>query len=202
MNITKTVAASLFASAAAVAMPALAEPPSYTYVEAGGFRLNLDDLDIDPTGYYLAGSARLGESLFVRGFYADGDDDWRFMGNKVNVDVTDLRVGLGFIQEIDNQSSWYVIAEYLEPEVEVDTAFGSANADENGGAISAGIRNNLTRQFELFGELGYFDVDDSDGFIGHVGALYNFVPNFGITAKAEVDEDKNSGLYAGIRYSF
>lgn len=185
----------------ALSLPTIAsaEQPSYSYLEAGYSRLNLDDIDIDPDGYYVKGSFELSESFFVRAMYWDLEDDFdTFLGN-VDVDVTQTQVGIGYKRPAGDNTSFYVAADYLEAEVDIEQ-FGDADAD--GYQISAGLRSNLTSSFELYSEIGYADVDDTDGFIGLLGGVFHIANGFGISLEGSIDDDSNSMISTGIRYSF
>jgi opacity protein-like surface antigen len=184
-----------FALATALSAAALAEQPNYTYVEVGAFRMNLDGIPHNPTGYYIDGSAALGDSgVYLRGGYFDGDDS----AYGVDVDVSGLNLGLGYQAALNDNSSWHVYADWVQPEVEVN----SVSVDEDGYSLGAGVRSFVAENLELGVDIGYTDVDEEDGFGGSASATYYFADQFGVTLSGELDEDSNSAIALGLRVTF
>ena len=174
---------------------ASADQPSFSYVEAGYTRVNLDDIDVDPDGYYIEGSIALGESGFLRASYSDLEDD--ILG--LDVETEALSVGIGYRQELGSNSSWYVVADYLEGEVDVE---GIGDADADGYQLATGVRGFVADSVEMGVEIGYADVDDADGFLGTINLLYHFSESLALKAEAGLDEEDNSEVSLGLRFNF
>ncbi|MGV6806938.1 MAG: outer membrane beta-barrel protein, partial [bacterium] len=187
------VCAFTFSSITSVA--ALADQPSYSYVEAGYHKINIDGFDSNPDGYYLKGSVALSESGFLRGEFANAEDDLE----GVDYEVDALMIGIGYQQPMGENSSIYAVADYLEAEADAD---GFESVDENGFQVAGGVRGFVADNFELGAEIGYADVEEADGFVGTISAVFHIASGFGISAAASIDEEDDSRVQIGVRYTF
>jgi len=194
MDMRKLALACVFATAS---FGALAGQPSYTYVEGGYLRMDPDDISLDPTGYYLDGSIAIADNLFLSGGYSDVDDSKA--GLKVEIERVDL--GIGYKQGLGANSSFHVVASYLEGEVKARGYGSRFKDDDDGFALTAGVRSNVLDNLELNADVSYVDVDD-DGLDFGVGAVWYFVPNVGLSLSASIDDDSNRTFGAGVRLSF
>ncbi|MFA5633077.1 MAG: outer membrane beta-barrel protein [Porticoccaceae bacterium] len=194
MDMRKLTLACVFATAS---LGVLADQPSYTYVEGGYLRVDPDDISLDPTGYYLDGSLAIADNWFVRGGYSDVDDSTG--GVKVEMESVDL--GIGYKQGLGANSSFHLVASYLEGEVKARGYGGRIKDDADGFALTAGLRSYVVDNLELNADVSYVDVDD-DGLDFGVGAVWYFVPNVGLSLTATIDDDSNRSFGAGVRLSF
>lgn len=194
MNIKQLLLPSIL-TVAMIPMVALAEQPSYNFVEGGYQRVNLDDIDVDPDGIYLKGNFALGENVFLRGGYVTLSDN--ILG--FDVDVRELQLGLGYRMPIGANSSWYVAADYLSAELEIES-FGDVDAD--GFQLVTGARGFVSDKVELYGELGYVDVENEDGIGASVGGIYHLTSQFGATLEVGLDDDSNTSISIGGRWTF
>lgn len=178
----------------ALAAPAFADEPNFTYAEAGYVRLNLDESEANPDGFTLKGSLAISESGFIRANYTDASDE--VMG--VDLDADAYSVGLGYQQPVAVGSAWYIAVDYVEADAEV----AGISVDENGYSLGWGARSFVAACFEMTLELNYVDIEEQEGFAGTVGAIYHFNDRIGVTVDAGIDEEENSSAGVGVRFNF
>ena len=184
---------------AAASFTATAGERSYSYVEAGWNRANLDidnNNDADFDGYTVRGSYGF-EQFHVFGAYSSVNND-----DLIDIDLNETQLGFGIHHAIDEKA--YVIGEisYLRQEVDA-SAFGvSAKEHANAYRISAGVRGELGQHIEATVKANYTDGSDvGSEFTPSAGVLVKFNPNWGLFLDAEAGEGITR--YAvGVRASF
>ena len=164
--------------------PALADGPSYNFIDIGYQEAELDgDLagfSVDGDGYGIRGSFEVGENWFVAVGYSS-------LGFDFGVDLDQIAVGGGYYFGMSERTDFFASLSYLSAEV---SAGGFGSVDEDGYGVSVGIRSMLTDNFELNGSIGYSDLGDgADGTAFNAGALYSFTPTFAIGFDIGIDED-------------
>ena len=177
-----------------LAVPAMAEQPSFNYIQAGYQEVNLDaggGFDVDGDGFGLGGSVEFADSFF--GFVSYSD-----IGFDFSVDLTQIQVGLGWQMPLGENTSFFATAAYVEAEVSA-TGFGSE--DESGYGLGIGIRSNVSELIELFAGINHVDFGDGDstGFGG--GIFFNITEAFALGLSASTDDDVTS-WGANVRYYF
>ena len=188
---------------AALPMAAFAAEPSYTYVEAGWARLNVDVDDVgdaDFDGFQVRGSVEAGKDFHFFGSYGSTNND----DAGVDVDFDELQVGVGYHYPLGNGST-DLIAEvgYLRQEIDAD---GIGDADADGARVSVGFRSAFNDRFEGYIK-GSYNGGDFDGhFSGLVGAQVKFNQTWGLVGEIEAGE-MGDGVDAtkylvGVRASF
>ena len=177
-----------------LALPAMAEAPSYSFVQVGYQEVDLDiggGSDVDGDGWGLGGSVEFGDNFFGYISYSD-------IGFDFSVDLTQLGVGLGWFTEVAENTSVFARVGYLEAEVD---APGFNSVDESGYSVGVGIRSNVTPLIELYGEVAYSDLGsgaDTTAFGG--GILFNVNEMFAVGLAASTDDDVTSYGVVGRFY--
>lgn len=178
-----------------LAVPAMAEGPSYNFVQAGYQSVDLDvggGFDVDGDGWGVGGSVEFGESFFGFAAYSD-------IGFDFSVDLSQLQVGVGWHTGISDSTDFVARAGYVEAEVD---APGFGSFDDSGYLVAIGVRSNITPLIELFGEVAYVDFGDDDNTSVGGGVYFNLTETFAIGVGASTDDDAtaygaNLRLYFG-----
>lgn len=170
---------------------------SYSYVEGGYARVNVDaggfgDFDFD--GVQLRGSAAVADNVYLFGGYGSvTNDDYG-----VDFDFTELQLGVGYRHELSIRADFIAEVGYLRQELEAQ----GDSIDAAGGRVSVGFRGALSDNFEGLVKASYTDGGDFDGdFSVTAGALVKFNPTWGLVGEIEAGEDVTKYLL-GVRASF
>lgn len=184
-----TITAMLVTSAAA-----LAETPSYNYIEGSYQFVDLDidfGSNVDGDGFGVGGSYELAENWHIFAGYS-------MIGFDFGIDLNELSVGAGYHADISDTTSFYANLAYVSAEIDVDTL---GSVDENGYGLMVGLRGMVTDRLELDGNLSYVDLGDgADGTALGVSALYAFGDSFSAGITAGFDEDATSYGLVGRVY--
>jgi hypothetical protein len=120
--------------------------------EGGGF-------DDSGTGFGVRGWMSLNGPFFVHLEYQSTDLD------KLNGTIDELRMGGGFVGQLNPGAMWLVKAEYIDT---------GSDADQSGFGVHGGVMFSASDAVGLFGTLGYITTDDTDGLEYDIGAKFNF----------------------------
>jgi opacity protein-like surface antigen len=176
----------------ALPLVATADGFDYSFIEGGYFSSELDDSDVDGDGFGIKGSFALTDTLH---FFADYTTrDFK------RVDMSQYDLGLGAHWGLQQNLDFVGELGYVKAEVEVDTPFGSFEADEDGFGVGAGLRFRAGRKVELDGMIKYVNLDDSDTSLS-LGGRYYFSPGFALVGGFLVDDDINE-WNLGARFEF
>lgn len=200
---------------AAAPFAASADGHSYTYLEGGYAQLNqelpqpegirIDD--IEAGGFYIAGSAALGDSFHVFGAYRDGDDDVGVsvpdLGQlgEAGIDMSQYQIGVGFHTGLSDRTDFVTELSMLGTEIDVKND-GAGSQDGDDARVSVGVRHLIGNPVEVWVKGNYTDGDVYDG-AGSVsaGVQYRLTDVWGLTAEGEAGADFS--LFAvGVRASF
>lgn len=199
---------------AAAPFAAFADSHSYTYIEGGFAQLNqelpsveeFEVDDIEAAGFYLSGSAALGESFHVFGAYRAGDDDVGVSLGGVEIgsagiDMTQFQVGLGFHTSLNARTDFLSEVSMLSTEVDVEDD-NQASQDGDDVRVSVGVRHLIADPVEVWIKGHYTDGDVYDG-AGSVGAglQYRLTPVWGLVGELELGSEF-SQYAVGVRASF
>lgn len=157
-----------------LAVPAMAESPSYNFIQVGYQSVEIDlggGFDVDGDGYGLGGAFEIGDQMF--GFASYGKTDFDF-----DVDLTQVQAGLGYRTGVSDNTDFFATAAYIEAEV---SAPGFGSADDSGYGVGIGIRSNVT-------DLG----DGADGTAFGGGIWFNLADSFALGLGASTDDDVTS----------
>jgi len=174
---------------------AAADDISYSYVDAGWAQTDLDDVNEDGDGFLLRGSVGFAEHWFASVGYRQISFD--IGGNDIDIDFVD--VGLGGHLPLSNIVDGVARLSYVD--ASADGPFGTS-FDDNGYAVSVGVRARPGAQFELDAFLDYTDLDESgDDTAARLGARYYFTPAWAVGAEVSFSDDQTDiGLYG--RFTF
>lgn len=177
----------------ALAAPALAEGPSYNYVEGAYQRVDIDlgPADVDGDGFRIGGSFEIGEMWQVVANYGMADLDF-------DVDFDQLSLGGGFHAPVTDNVDF--VANFVY--VRVEASAGGFDADDDGLGMSIGLRGFAADRLELAGFIDYVDLDDSGDDTSIRGqAWYSFTREFALGFDLSSGDDVTTyGI--GARYYF
>ena len=198
---------------AAASFAATAGELSYSYVEGGYLRTDINNLG-DGDGFAVNGSVALNESFHLFGGYSMQDASEQ----GVDVDLDALRIGAGWNHAMGDRVDFVARAAYEHSEVDAGIAgFGSIDGESDGYSIEAGFRGMTSMDGTVEGWLlgGFADLNDADveginlqldededdQFYARVGGQVKFNPTWGIVAEGMFAEDSHQ-LFLGVRASF
>lgn len=185
----------LAALAIALALPfgAQAADLSYSYIEGGWQKFNIDS-GIDSDGWVANGSAALGEHFHIYGGYGQNELD------NINLDADVWRLGVGWNTGISDNSDLVVRANYVE--ASTDNVPGLGDVSSDGYEAEVGVRSAFGDRFETYAALGHIDIESGSGdFYGKLGGQYKFTPTFGIVGQVTI-ADGGDEYFVGPRLSF
>ena len=197
---------------AAAPFAATAGELSYTFVEGGYARTDIDDLG-DGDGFAVNGSLALNDMFHVFGGYAMQQQE----ESGVEVDLDQFRLGLGYRYPTSDRTDIVVRAAYERAEFGASLDDVSADASAGGYSLEGGGRSMITENFEISVMGGYadagdaevegfsVDLDEGEGedeeFYGRVGAQLKFNPTWGLVGEGRFSENAQQ-LFVGVRASF
>lgn len=196
---------------AAAPFAASAGEPSYTYVEGGYAKLHIDEDDLDSPeadGGFVRGSVALGDSFHLIGGISRVGEDYRFLGERIDVDVTQYELGVGYHLAMGERVSFTADLAYLRYDLDTDVqGYGEFDEQATGGRLGVGIRGQFNDQFEGWVKANYYDGGDfeDETVTGVVGAQFKFNPTWGLMAEiehGEVAEVESTKYLVGVRASF
>lgn len=192
MNILKKVLgygaiASLMLAPAAV----FAASPQYNYVEASYVNSDIDGVD-DGDGFGIAGSAEVGQNIFIFGEYST-------VGFSGGVDFDLIKAGIGYKSAISGTTDVNLSVFFANAEIDAGI-FGSL--DENGYGLDASLRSMVSDEFELNGGITYIDFggafDDETSI--HFGGVYSFNTSFAVVGDIDFGDDITTFSIGGRFY--
>lgn len=159
---------------------ALAERPSYNYIQGSYQQWDLDagGIDADGDGFAVAGSVAFGDNWHAFADYASAELD-----SFLDVDLT--TVGGGFHVDLSNRTDVYAELGLAKADVQF---FG----DDTGLVYRVGVRSMLNPNLELTASLGEMDFDDVDfGTEFAAGLWYTVSGNLAVGGEARFADDIN-----------
>lgn len=169
----------------AFAAPTVAGELSYTYIQGGYQRVELDDIsgiEVDGDGYAIGGSIEVGENFHLFADYAATDFDF-------GVDFDQYSLGVGYHASITNNLDAVFEVSYVRAEAEVI----GFSVDDDGYGASIGVRSMLGERFELGGSVNYVDLGSGSDDTSLDGtARYYLTPAFAVGISAGVADDETT----------
>jgi hypothetical protein len=173
--------------------PALAEEAiSYSYLEGGYVRSELDDLDVDGNGFGVRGS--YGFTKNFHGFASFLDQDFDF---DINAQQFEIGAGVNFSlsPKLDIVGTLGYVGVNLD-------APGLPDLDDSGVGAGAELRGRVNEALELHGGLSYVNLNDSgDDTSGNIGARIYVTKLFALGADASFNSDGTTWML-GARVDF
>lgn len=178
------------------ATPALAEQPSFSYVDFG-YR---DQEDF--SGFDMHSSFSVAEHIYLTASHAylkDSEDST--FDRDADLDVTLLDLGIGFKAAVGNSTSLYLEADAVRFNAKYTDDWGSDSSHENGHRLTFGARSMLNDSFELYGDISHFNLTQSSTEItvGLKGYFSNHVGLFAELYRNDFDAD---GYTLGLSIRF
>ncbi|WP_369934158.1 outer membrane beta-barrel protein [Xanthomonas tesorieronis] len=201
----------LAAMLAAAPFAAHAEGLSYSYVEGGWNRtdINVDETSEDIDGGYLRGSWQIAEPVYVfAGYQRDSDDFTVATLYSSKVTVQQASLGIGYRQEMTERVDFTADVSVLRVKAEADLRengrrLARASDSNTLGTINVGLRGKPSPRTEAWVKAGYIDGSDVDQgeFVGTVGGQVNFTRTWGLVGEVEFIDNANQ-YKVGVRASF
>jgi len=184
------IATAMLAAFALAPLASQAESPSYSYVEGGYVRTDIDGIGKDADGFLVRGSIELPHDFFLFARYIDQ--------GVYGADIKQYGVGAGYAWAITDTTDLYGKLGYAKAEAD---AYGFG-IDDDGYSLGIGVRSRVTRSIELEASVDYADYSDlGDDTTFGAGARWYFTEHFAVGIEAQVGDDATSyGI--GVRWSF
>jgi len=162
------------------------------------FEISLVDIDVDRgpfhvdgDGIELAGRYGFDSRFFILGRWQDQDLDF-------GVDGRLLELGAGLHHALSSSLDFVATLTYIDTKLESR----NASVNDNGLAISGGIRTQLGDSFQVDASLKLIDLDDSGTDTGiSIGGHYYFNDTMAVGATADFGDDVDA-LRIGFRIQF
>lgn len=159
---------------------AMAEGPSYNYIQGSFQQWDLDGggIDADGNGFAVGGSVAFGDSWHVFADYASAELD-----SFLDIDL--IMIGGGYHVDLSSNTDVYAELGFAEADVQF---FG----DDSGIVYRVGVRSMLEPNLELTASLGKMDLGDVDfGTEFAAGLWYTISGNLAVGAEARFADDVN-----------
>lgn len=184
--------------------------------------------DVDPGGFYFAGSVGLGDSFFLKGEFSKTSGDAAFSQADVfgdgfldvdvdlDLDYTQIELGVGYKYPIADQTDLIASVAYIDIEADiagstvinfddginpfVDAFDESGSIGDDAFALGIGLRSLITPKLELNGQVQYVDFSESQTTF-KVGGVYNFTANHSAVLGASFLDDQTD-INIGYRFNF
>ena len=194
MKAVSKIIAGLSATATLLTLnTAFADAPNYSTVEFGYMSIKIDD-GPTPDGNFIDGSAELNKNIFVEAGHSAVKKKISNYYYSETLEQKITYLGLGVKQDINDSTSLYGNLDVIKVDM--------GDEDDDGSLVEAGIRSNVTNNFELFASLlSAKAFDDSATELG-IGAAFMFTPNVGLALRTAQDDDKNVTSTLGVRFAF
>lgn len=192
MKTKLAVLASLFLSATALA------EPSYDYVQLGYVDAEYDEINMfELGGFQFEGSFEFSDQFFTQFQYRDLDDS----AGGIKLDEQQWKFGAGYFVPLTSQTTWDVMVNYGELDVDGASPFGSVSGSTDYYGFETNVRHQFNNNAEIFAGVEWQDWDLGDNQTGYnLGMMYHAnVFTFGVEYSKFSDSDELMGF---VRYRF
>ena len=165
---------------------ALADGPSYSYIQGSYQEWDIDSADGD--GFGVGGSVAIGDKFHIFADYASVEFE-----SVLDVDLT--TAGVGYHHGATEKTDFFVELGFADIDVE-------SLGDDSGLLARIGVRSMISESLELWAAVSETDFDDVDlGTEFGAGAWYTISGNFAVGAEARFADDVDR-FGIGIRLFF
>lgn len=170
---------------ASLSFGAMAETPSFNFVEVGYTELDIDGKSVEPDGVEFDFNYELSDNLYMSADYTKA--------SKSNFDTKITNIGLGYKSDISSDSTFFTQLDWAK--------YDTGISDDDGYKASIGFRSNLTKRLEVTAAYEYLDIKDKSNNFYVLGAAYQLNDKFAVYGdyKHESDFDQMS---LGVRMTF
>jgi len=161
--------------------PAMADGPSYNYVEGRYQRIDIDDsfADVDGDGFGIAGSFEVGDVWHLFASFDSAELDF-------DVDVDELLIGGGFHTALSENLDFVAELAYAR----FDASTQGFSFDDDGYSASLGLRGLAADRIELAAFVDYVDLDSINDDTSVRGeAWYKFTDSVAIGFEVGAGDD-------------
>lgn len=180
---------------------ALAERPSFNYLEGGPTSIEHDTVSGDFKGFEISGSHELPDNFYVTARYLQTDAEVQDQ----TIDMINKFVGIGYHYNIYTDT---VLTIQLDA---AEVTFGQPNAGEfveKGFQWSVGVKSQITEAFEVELVGRVLDADQVDEQFGYyrpnylvLGAHYKVYEDFSVYFDIEAGSDSDRSVF-GVRWDY
>lgn len=132
---------------------------------------DFDDSDLGADGYGIGASYEVGGNFFVGGGYGVAETD-DFPGSNISVQVTQLRLGLGYHHSIGTNVDLVPTLALIDSTAELKGIQGFPDDDESGWSAGLGVRSLVTPHAELGAGVHRTEVDGYETTFGFDGTWH------------------------------
>ena len=173
---------------------ALAEQPSFDYIEGGYTNMGNGDAE-DFTGIKIRGSKAITDNVYVLGEVSDTSSEVNGVNDDVDLSIYSLGAGVNF--GVSDTTAVYSELTYTQADVD----FLDLSDSTDGFTLSAGVRSMVTDSTEVYGEISSIDMASTMTQVS-VGAKQYITDNFGVFGEVARTDNEDNGYTVGVTYRF
>ena len=180
---------------AVTSFSAIAEQPSFNYVEAG--YTSSEDFD----GYEIKSNIAINKNFFIDAEYKNVSLEERLpSGEEVTGELDFVTLGIGYNAKINSNTAFFTRLAYAETNSKVD--FTNFDESFDGYLAGLGVRSMISQQTELYGELTHLNIDSDAQTNITLGARQKLTDKFALYAEYEANDFGSDGYSVGATYNF
>ena len=164
---------------------AVAESPSFSFVELGYTQLDIDGSSVEPDGVEFDFNFELSDNYYLSADVSDVEDQ--------GLDLRMTNIGIGFKSDVSNYSTVFAQIDWSDFEFDGNS--------EDGYKLGLGVRSNLTKDLEVTAAYEYLDLDSDSSDYYLLGAAYKMNDNLSVYADYKMESDFDQVSF-GVRMAF